>query len=142
MPIFSAGMVAFHAGIDGFTGSDTEDTIIPFNVVHLNIGGAYDPPTGVFTPTSSGLYLMSYDVLADGSTCGTSDVCVRLYVNGVILSNSCSEVYASGGAAVVLQLTANDSVWMAVNSGHSCLKLNDGGSFHNKFSGYLIYAQI
>ena len=133
-------MVAFHAGIAGFTGSDTENSIIPFDVVHLNIGGAYDPSTGEFTPTISGLYLISYDVLADGS-CGVNDVCALLYVNGVSLSSSCSEVFASGGAAVVLQLTANDSVWMAVNSGHPCLTL-DVYSFYNKFSGYLIYAQI
>ena len=133
-------MVAFHAGISDFTGSDTEHSIIPFDVVHTNIGGAYDPSTGEFTPTSSGLYLISYDVLAHGS-CGTNYMCVYLYVNGAVLSSSCSEVYASGGAAVVLQLTANDSVWMAVNSGYLCLRLN-AGSVYNKFSGYLIYAQI
>ena len=134
-------MVAFHAGINGFTGSGSENTIIPFDVVHLNIGGNYNSFSGVFTPTSSGLYLMSYDVLAD-ATCSSNHVCAILYVNGVVLSSSCSEAYASGGAAVVLQLTANDSVWLAVSSGAPCLNLNIGGSFYNKFSGYLIYAQI
>ena len=133
-------MVAFHAGIDGFTGSDTEASIIPFDVVRVNIGGAYDSLTGVFTPTSSGLYLMSYDVVADGS-CGSNHVCVWLFVNGVILSGSCSEAYASGGAAVVLQLTANDSVWLAVASG-TCESITYDDSSYNKFSGYLIYAQI
>ena len=135
-------MVAFHAGINGFTGSDTEDSIIPFDVVYINIGGAYDSLTGVFTPTSSGLYLISYDVMADSSTCGSNHVRVMLYVNGVELSGSCSKVYASGGAAVVLQLTANDSVWLAVASVAPCLRLHSGGSVYNKVSGYLIHAQI
>ena len=133
-------MVAFHAVIAGFTGSGSQNTIIPFDVVHVNIGGNYNSFSGMFTPTSSGLYLISYDVLAHGS-CGSNHVCAYLYVNGVRLSSSCSEVFASGGAAVVLQLTANDYVWMAVSSAEPCLKLHSSSAY-NKFSGYLIYAQI
>ena len=93
------------------------------------------------TLTSSGLYLVSCDVLSDGSACGSNYVCVYLYVNGVILSASCSGERVSYGAAVALQLTANDYVWMAVNSGSPCLTLTEGISY-NKLSGYLICAQI
>ena len=134
------GVVAFLAKIAAFTGSPTQDTTIPFDVVDLNIGNGYDPATGVFTPPVSGIYDMSYEAQADGS-CGTDNIVVQLEVNSVIISRSYSEAYASGGSSVSVQLSAGDTVTVAVVSGSPCEALYNYVSA-NKFSGHLVYQII
>ena len=136
----SSGLVAFLARIDGFTGSVSEHTTIPFDVVDLNIGNAYDPVNGDFTAPVNGIYELSYEVLAD-DTCGTENICVLLAINGVLLSESCSEYISSGGTAVTVQLTAGDTVTVDVASGHPCVVLRQG-VLSNKFSGHLVYMII
>ena len=132
--------MAFLARIAGFTGSPSEPTTIPFDVVDLNVGNAYDPVNGVFTAPVSGIYELSYEALAD-DTCGTGNMCVRLTINGVVLSTSCSEYISSAGIAVTVQLTAGDTVTVDLGSGSSCVVLYEGSS-HNKFSGHLVYMII
>ena len=132
--------MAFLARIDGFTGSLSEDSTIPFDVVDLNVGNAYDPVNGVFTAPVSGIYELSYEALAD-DTCGSGAACVRLTINGVLLSYSCSEYLSSGGTAVTVQLTAGDTVTVDVNSGSPCVVLHNG-AYNNKFSGHLVYMII
>ena len=136
----ATGVVAFLAKIAGFAGSPSEHTTIPFDVVDLNIGNSYDPATGVFTPPVSGVYDVSYEVLAAGA-CGTENICVQLEVNGAIIHMSCSEVYSSGGASVVVQLSAGDAVTVAVNHDTQCQVLHSSSSY-NKFSCHLIYKII
>ena len=75
----SAGVVAFQARSQGFTG--IEDERISFELVGVNIGDAYDP-SGLFTAPAAGIYQFSYGVLADDS-CGSDHTCVDLNVNGV-----------------------------------------------------------
>ena len=47
-------------------------------------------------------------------------ICVPLYVNSVVISESCSEVYANGGLSVRVQLSAVDTVTVAVDSSPKC----------------------
>ena len=133
-------MVAFLAKIAAFTGSPSQDTTIPFDVVDLNIGNGYNPATGEFTPPVSGIYDLSYEVLADGS-CGVNHIDIQLEVNSVIISQSCSEVCASGGSSMSVQLSAGDTVTVAVNSAAPC-DVMFGNSRYNKFSGHLVYQII
>ena len=133
-------MVAFKARIAEFTGSPSEHSIIPFDVVDLNIGDAYDPVTGAFTAPVSGIYDISYEGLAS-SSCGTNNICLILRVNGVTLSASCSEYAASGGTGVTMQLSAGDMVTVALNYSSACEITNDGVNY-NKFSGHLVYEII
>ena len=136
----ATGVVAFFAKIAGFTESSSQDTTIPFDVVDLNIGNGYDPDTGAFTPPASGIYELSYEVLADGS-CGTGNLCVELKVNSVTVSISCSEVFASGGTSVTVELSTGDTVTVAVDSAGQCEVLYPS-SVYNKFSGHLVYQII
>ena len=68
----SAGVVAFQARNQGFTG--TPGAQIPFELVDVNIGDAYNP-SGDFIAPVAGIYQISYEVLADG-VCGTTHACV------------------------------------------------------------------
>ena len=80
-------MVAFYGRIDGFTGSPTENTVIPFDIVDLNVGNAYDPTNGEFTAPVGGLYSFSYEIMA-AEYCGTDFTCVYLYIDSVMASES------------------------------------------------------
>ena len=60
-PVFfvaTSNMLTFDAGTTG-----TISTIIfAFNVVNINVGGGYDPQTGVFTAPITGYYKFDYNV--------------------------------------------------------------------------------
>ena len=133
-------MVAFLAGIAAFTGSLTEDTIIPFDTVDLNIGDSYNPLTGEFTPPVSGIYHISHQATADGS-CGDGAMAVKLQVNGVDKSKAISEYYSSGASSVSLQLAAGDTVTVVTDNAHTCQSLVNNYLI-NKFSAHLVYQII
>ena len=136
----TVGVVAFLARIGGFTGSPSEYTTIPFDVVDLNIGDAYDPVTGAFTAPVSGIYDISYEGLAS-SSCGTGNISLLLNVNGATSSMSCSEYLASGGTSVTIRLSAGDMVTVVMSFGSSC-EITYPDSIANKFSGHLVYEII
>ena len=131
-------MVAFLARINGFTGSAGSSTVIPFDIVDLNIGNGYNPATGEFSPPVSGIYEISYE--ATGS-CEEGHICVQLHVNTVGISESCDQTYESCGTSVTLQLSAGDTVTLSTDGGASCRVLS-GLTAHNKFSGHLVYQII
>ena len=129
----SSGVVAFQARNLGFTGANGAQ--IPFEVVDVNIGDAYDP-SGIFTAPVAGIYQISYEVMADGS-CGTSNTCVDLNINGVDTMRSCSEYAASGGSSMILQLMAGDTLSLTI--GAVCTSILDSSLAHNQFGGHLLY---
>ena len=54
------GVVAFNARIAGLTGSSSQNTPIPFNVVDLNVDNAYNSGNGEFVaPVES----ISYEIM-------------------------------------------------------------------------------
>ena len=132
--------MAFLAKISTFTGSSSSDTIIPFDVVDLNIGNGYDPVTGIFTPSVSGIYVISYEGMAD-SSCGTGNIGLTLQINGASVSKSNSEFAGSGGISLTVQLSAGDIVTIVVDNSDACVVLFSSSTF-NKFSGHLLYQII
>ena len=133
---YSVSVVAFYARIVGFVASPGEHTTIPFDLVDLNIGGAYDPTTGFFTAPVDGLYSFSYEAMAH-FTC-SSYACVGLRINGVGVSDSCTDYANSAGTAVTARLTAGQVALILLYFDAPCASLNTGTS-QNKFSGHLLY---
>ena len=134
----SSGVVAFQARSQGFTGANGVQ--IPFELVDVNIGDAYNP-SGLFTAPAGGIYQFSYEVLVDNS-CGTDHTCVDLTVNGVHIMRSCSEYAASGGSSVILQLVDGDTVSLNIEGPCNSLYDTSGTFTHNQFSGHLLYEVI
>jgi hypothetical protein len=137
----ATGVVAFFAKIAGFVGSSTEDTIIPFNVVVLNIGNAYNSNTGRFDAPVAGIYTFSYVSQADGD-CETDNVAMKLYVNGSLASIAASKLASSAGASVTTRLDEGNSVFVATYAEAGCQTLRDDMSSYNTFSGHLVYQII
>ena len=123
----------------GFTG--TSGDTIPFDDVVLNIGNAYDPMNWDFTAPVTGIYDLSYGALA-GYSCSSNHMCVALQVNGLDMSISCSEVFASGGTSVTLQLQAGDSAKIIFHPAPCCILHDSGGYSYHTFSGHLVYQII
>ena len=136
----SAGIVVFQARSKGFTGS--VGVQIPFELVDINIGNGYDL-SGTFTAPVSGLYQLSYEILADIS-CGADHTCARVHQNGVPFMESCSESYASGGSSLIRQLMAGDDVYLDIHVVGGChnLYVGTGSYVHNQFSGHLLHEII
>ena len=129
-------MVAFYVKTCAFGGLSTEDTIIPFNNVQLNIANGYDSNSGIFTAPTHGLYHISYAVRASHTICGADPVCAQLNVNGKAEMNYCSTYDSCGGRSVVLELGAGDIVCVVLRHRDPCQQLDH--EEHNMFSGYLI----
>ena len=131
----SAGVITFQARNQGFTGAN--GTQIPFELVDINIGDAYNA-SGLFTAPVAGIYQFSYDFLAD-NTCGSNYVGVYLFVNVVHLMSSCSEYVASGGSSMILELVSGDTVSLIKVGACDTLHGSSGTSSFNQFSGHLLH---
>ena len=130
-------MVAFLARIDGFKGSSTL-TDVPFDIVDLNLGNAYDPETGEFTAPVSGIYEISYEVLT-GETCYNGYIKCNLNLGSIsTISSSLGKYLHSGGTSLTLQREAGEKVSIDFIGYEGCESLAVGAS-NNKFSGHLVY---
>lgn len=63
-----------------------ENDVIPFDIEVLNIGGAMNSATGVFTAPVNGIYHFEFSTLKEGSN--EKYVWVNLQVNGVGIGSS------------------------------------------------------
>ncbi|XP_062597139.1 uncharacterized protein LOC134258598 [Saccostrea cucullata] len=107
--------VAFTAGTYGSMYTDGET--VKFPKIIFQVGGGYNPTTGVFTAPKAGLYLIfSTNVAVNNKIFWT-----KIMINGsekagvmawAILPQS--NVYQSGSNLVIYQLQMGDRVWMQV----------------------------
>ena len=107
---------AFHATLNpGQTSHHTIGEIIVFDSVLLNLGGAYDATTGVFTCPMDRVYIFSTSIMSASST-QQNLVHVDIMKNGAEIAAA----YASGGSSeqeqgsvsAAVQLVRGDTVWV------------------------------
>ena len=102
--------------------------VIKFNQVNLNVGGAYDPSTGMFTTPVTGHYQVSLSAVATVSDYVNYDnICiVALYVNGVLFHGSSlrtdvpveSGTYEQAfGGNTIMHLQPNDTISWKLEKG-------------------------
>lgn len=105
-----------------------------YDSVLTNVGGAFQPSTGIFTAPCKGIYAFSCSLMSDPSNA----VYLEMMKNGKKLSI----VYAASGtnpqSAQTLHLLLNkgDKIWIQ-NYNRSKATIHDHGSY-NLFSGSLI----
>ena len=124
----------FQARSQGFVGSGGR---IPFELVDVNIGDAYDP-SGLFTAPVAGIYQISYEFLAAAS-CAENHACASLFVNGTDFMESCSMYAASAGSSIMLDLSAGEQVWLVTTGVCFYFQDDSGPGAFNQFGGQLLH---
>jgi len=131
----TAGVVVFMARHGGATVSP--GNIIPFDIVDLNIGGAYIA-AGVFIAPVAGIYQFSFLIQAD-YYCDTF-IRAEFRVNNSVYTNIWASYnhpnVSSGGSSVIVQLAAGGNVTMNHHNGCGTYYYATGS---NWFSGQLLY---
>uniref|UniRef100_A0A673LLG2 Cerebellin 5 n=1 Tax=Sinocyclocheilus rhinocerous TaxID=307959 RepID=A0A673LLG2_9TELE len=137
--LFTAKKVAFSAGLlesgTGHTGPINTPKTLVYKKVFSNIGGAYDPNTGVFTAPVKGAYYLRFY----GHSHGGPNMAVSLLKNGktqcsVFAWKPTSNGNASNG--VVLTLETGDQI--STQLWQNTWVFDDPASY-TSFGGFLIF---
>ncbi|KAM9359158.1 caprin-2-like [Symphorus nematophorus] len=119
-----------------------DDKLITYQHVFINLGGGYNPDTGIFTVPRSGVYSLALTVYSDaGSPGNTLAACAGLLVNGQVMAGprekNMQDQEDSATIVMAIHLNAGDKV--AVNLPIGCF-LCDDNSHYNTFTGFLLYS--
>ena len=119
----------------------TQDAVIPFELVRLNEGGAFDLPSGTFTAPSPGIYHLDFSALKD-----TTAIFLQIYlqVNGVSVGVADTNQGSTGSYDAVslsasLRLAKGDRVNL-YNNGNNVLY--DDSRHFTHFSGWLVEEEL
>ncbi|XP_069003378.1 complement C1q-like protein 4 [Embiotoca jacksoni] len=117
------------------------DMTIRYELVFLNLGGAYNASTGIFTVPRSGVYSITVTAYSDAGSPGRHlAACASLLVNGKayarVSEENAKDQEDSATMAVALSLMTGDKVYVNLSPGCS---LCDEGHY-NTFSGFLLYS--
>ncbi|XP_035694399.1 complement C1q-like protein 3 [Branchiostoma floridae] len=132
-----ASFVAFSATLRVRILNAPENTIVTFDIVHTNVGNAYNKTTGKFAPQVSGYYMLTYTGMTT-SVVGSA-YWSRLKKNGeeiVSLYDRSNGDHISSCNSAILQLQPGDEVWVELD-GRSSMWSDPGG--YVSFSGFLIH---
>ncbi len=113
-------------------------TVLTFDEEKLNVGGAMDLVTGIFTAPVSGVYSFQFSALKD---LVAGDVFIYLQVNGVNVAcsyaNSLTQQMALVPIAASLHLTAGDRVTL-YKQGAGLFDDATLGKYLTQFTGSLV----
>ena len=118
--------------------------VVPFELTRLNIGGAIDVGSGIFTAPRDGVYSFQFSAVAYyPASSSRSDVMFSLIMNdneigrSLVASNDDSSVYTHSLQST-LDLKMGDRVWINLHyvspGAYLC---EDAGSHYTHFTGHL-----
>ena len=114
------------------------DSPLKFDAVISNIGGAYNPATGVFTAPASGLYVLYAQLMKHAAT---PTIHWAIAKSGTVLCMNAldapNNVYKSSCLATA-RLHEGEQVYVRRNDGDLILE----GSWWCSFSGYLLSIDV
>ena len=130
MDVKTSSGVSFY--VQRNTDYSSAGTVIPYEVTQLNIGGAMNLGTGVFTAPVNGRFHFSFTAL---SFTTAENTWVFLRVNGVNIGTSLSRsIDYSIPLVATLKLKKGDTVDVYLESG----SIHDDIHYHTHFSGFLL----
>ena len=125
------------------------NTPIPFVLSRLNIGGAMDLASGIFTAPRTGTYFFVFNGL--GQFPSSSNIVVldvAFYLNGNVIGmgdaddaskNVQDETFTF---QLTLSLQAGDQTWLEITRMDTGTYLNDDFNHHTHYSGWLLEEKI
>lgn len=134
----SMSKMAFTAALGNSIGPFEQDTPLKYQRILSNIGGGYNPATGIFTAMVRGMYYFRYTMYNNNS--GQPNSVVSLMMNSQRMVSTWDTVgddsHDSASNAAVVQLEAGDSVFVNLYANRV---LYDDGYYYNTFSGFLLF---
>lgn len=136
MHVYPQIRVAFSAARATNLAPGTLDQPIAFDLLHSNLGGAFDAPSGHFSCPAAGTYVFFFHILKLA-------ISVPLYINLMRNDEVVASAYANDGAPdhetasnhAVLPLRIGDHIWLRLHRGAIY-----GSSWkYSTFSGFLLY---
>ncbi|XP_067363964.1 complement C1q-like protein 2 [Channa argus] len=122
-------------------GPFTDNKLITYKHVLINLGGSYNMQTGMVNVPRTGVYSLTVTIYGKGLSGGTLSTCANLQVNGKVVSSifeqNGQDLEDSSSSVVTVALKAGDQV--AVNLTKGCF-ICDNNSHYNTFTGFLLYA--
>lgn len=127
--------VAFSVALTGNDLHLGDHQVVEYNHVYTNIGQAYDTRHGHFIVPTTGVYLLSFNVMKDF---GTQNAWLQMVKNGQEISivYAGNNNYMTNSQTTVEALNKGDVVW--VRGGNHGVLNADGGRF-NTFMGVLMF---
>jgi hypothetical protein len=120
---------------------------VPFDVVELNVGGALNETTGIFTAPRPGKYFFSASGIGHfPSSSNLVYLWIRLMKNGTPMSygladeSNTSDEYETFSLQSTLSLQAGDQIWLEIQYIAPGVTLH--GNSYTHFNGYLIEEDI
>ncbi|XP_062582945.1 uncharacterized protein LOC134244706 [Saccostrea cucullata] len=109
--------IAFTAGILGENGQNIYSGTVKFPKVIYQVGGGYNPITGVFTAPKAGLYLIFCTNVAYNHGIIWTQVTINGSVKAGVMAyvSGSANTYQSASNLVVHQLQVGDRVWIQVH---------------------------
>ncbi|XP_060553740.1 complement C1q-like protein 3 [Ruditapes philippinarum] len=132
--------VAFMAQLTKHMVNPRQHTVVVFDAVLTNVGGAYKPSSGVFLAPVNGTYTIH--LVASSSPKSTSEY-LHLYIMhnmlkvGYIFLDQIPDRALIRSTSIVIQLRAGDTVFVKIGNPNPKGTLL-GSNFHTVFSGFLI----
>ncbi len=127
------------------------NTPIPFDIVRLNEGGAFNGATGIFTAPANGKYFFSFAGLAYIPVTSSSHYLgISLYLNSGEIGKAFTEESGSNTARERVSLTLQSTLYLKKGD-QICLKillqttgtlLTDDGNHFSHFNGFLLEEDI
>ncbi|XP_078612033.1 complement C1q and tumor necrosis factor-related protein 9-like [Branchiostoma floridae x Branchiostoma japonicum] len=117
------------------------NTVLTYDVILSNVGGAYNQETGKFVATVGGVYFFTFTGMTPNLP--NTNYFIRLMKNGAKMVglhefNGGSRQHQSGSNSAIFQLQPGDEVWVELDSYRRSL-FSDGNRFLT-FSGFLIHS--
>ncbi|KAK9520539.1 hypothetical protein VZT92_020419 [Zoarces viviparus] len=133
----SAFSVSLHdATNDDCFGPFTDDRVIRYQHVFLNLGDGYDARTGTFTAPRSGVYSLAVTVYSDAVIGPGAHLAVNSQVVATLQEKKSQDLDDSATAVVSVKLKAGDKVAVQLPKGSL---ICDRQSYLNTFTGFLLY---
>ena len=131
---------------------NTTETPITFDTAKLNIGGAMDLSSGIFTAPLTGTYFFSFTGIVEFPTSSSIVLGANLglYLNGNLIGLGSAEDANTGGGQndqlslhSTLYLETGDEIWVQIQSIYGTgVRFYDSNNHYTHFNGWLLEENI
>lgn len=121
---------------------------VPFELTKLNIGGAMNPSTGIFTAPRSGIYSFTFTGLGFYPTSSSQGVLkIALFLNGGEIGRTVTHSHDDSSYYILslhstLELKVGDNVWLNIIDVTTGGQLHDNDQHFTHFTGHLLQENV